>query len=87
MREGTCNQCKCLLDQGADVDATDEQHGNTALMLAANGGHIDILRLLLDAGADVHIKAKDGWTALVAAEMIGNLEAASLIKRGAASTE
>jgi len=45
------------------------------------------VRFLVAAGADVHIKAKDGWTALAAAEMIGDMEAASLIKKAAASTE
>ena len=58
--------------------------GNTALMLAANRGFLDIVKRLLASGADVNIRAKDGWTALAAAEMIGDTEIAELIKKAGA---
>jgi ankyrin repeat protein len=38
------------------------------------------LRSLIEAGADVHAEAADGWTALKAAEMIGDEEAAALLR-------
>ena len=73
-----------LLERDADVNATGTEDGNTALMLAANRGFLDIVRLLLAAGADVNIRAKDGWTALAAAEMVGDAEIAELIRKAGA---
>ena len=40
-----------LLEVGAEVDALDKD-SSTALMLAARKGHVALVRLLLDAGAD-----------------------------------
>jgi hypothetical protein len=34
------------------------QHGSTALMIAANCGHLEICHLLIDKGADVNHKYK-----------------------------
>lgn len=38
--------------------------GKTALQVAAHQGHIEIVRLLLSAGANLQIKDDDGDTAL-----------------------
>jgi ankyrin repeat protein len=54
---------KLLLAKGADVNATDN-HGNTALMLAASGGAFQVIQTLIGGGANVNAKNKDGWTAL-----------------------
>jgi len=40
-------------------------------MYAANHGFADLVDLLLDQGADPRARAVDGWTALAAAEMVG----------------
>ena len=77
---GATGAALALLSNGADVNLTDGASGNTALMLAANRGFVDLVRLLLDQGADVGIRAKDGWTALQAAEMIGDGETAALLR-------
>ena len=34
------------------------QNGRTALIVAANLGHTDITKLLIDGGADVNLKEK-----------------------------
>ena len=69
-----------LVTRGADVNATVAESGNTALMLAANRGRLEAVRMLLQAGADPNLKAKDGWTALQAAEMIGDDEIVELLR-------
>jgi hypothetical protein len=58
---------KRTLDAGAHVNAVDE-YGHTALMLAAESlrayGKKDIIKTLLDRGADISIKDPRGWTAM-----------------------
>ncbi len=81
---GATGAALALLSRGADVDLTDEASGNTALMLAANRGFIDLVRLLLDQDAEVGVRAKDGWTALQAAEMIGDDEIVALLRTAGA---
>jgi len=50
------------------------------LMLAANRDLPVIVELLLKAGADPRIEAKDGWTALAASRMIEASEVTALIE-------
>ena len=48
-----------LLDQAADVNTRDKEHGETPLMLAVKCGDAAMVRMLLDAGAEVD--ARDDW--------------------------
>ena len=50
--EQTLEAVKMLLDLGANVNAQDELDGRTALMGAAHKGRDDVVRLLVDRGAD-----------------------------------
>ena len=52
-----------LLDQGVDVDAKDDI-GDTALMRAAGGGHLETVTALLSGGANVNAKNTGGVTVL-----------------------
>ena len=61
------------------LDATDLAHGNTALMLAARGGHDACCRLLLTRGADPLARNRDGHSAADLAAAVGNLETAAII--------
>jgi ankyrin repeat protein len=67
---------KALLDAGADANASSAA-GATALMWAA--GDVAKIRLLLDRGAIVTRRTKDGTTALVAAARRGNVEAMQVL--------
>jgi ankyrin repeat protein len=51
-----------LLDRGADV-ALKDGRGWTALMIAADRGHKEIVALLLSAGADPMVSGSKGETA------------------------
>ena len=52
-----------LIDAGADPNAPDED-GKTALMSAAENGHVSKVRFLLENGASVNARDKSGKTAL-----------------------
>ncbi|MFN8395433.1 MAG: ankyrin repeat domain-containing protein [Bacteroidia bacterium] len=73
-----------LLDKGADADirATDAEKGIeqiTALHVASTNGHIEILQLLLERGAEVNAQDKSGLTPLMAASELGNTVAVILL--------
>jgi N-acetylmuramoyl-L-alanine amidase len=55
-------------------------HGpRTALMAAAGAGHVDIVALLLRAGASVDARNRDGWTALTFAAAGGHAAVVELL--------
>ncbi|KAL9044129.1 MAG: hypothetical protein Q9214_002710 [Letrouitia sp. 1 TL-2023] len=55
---------KLLLDQGASVSATDSRWAKPALTWTAEVGTVDMLRVLLDHGADVNHQDRQGSSAL-----------------------
>ena len=55
------------LDCNADVNTKSEYQGYTPLIQAAENGHLEIVKLLLQHDADVNTRKKDGDTALTAA--------------------
>jgi len=72
------------LHNGTDVNTTFPIVETQPLMVAAAFGHVDTVRVLLDAGADVNAKDLTGWTPLHAAAFKGNLEIVRLfLERGA----
>jgi len=58
----------------SDLNLRAAQHGQTALMLAVSHGRLDMVELLVEAGADVNIRDEDGSTALMCAAEHGHLE-------------
>lgn len=76
---------KFLLDHGAEVDFKnnfyDFQRGKTALMFAAeSGSNTATVQLLLERGADINLRSKDGYTAADYALKNNHREIASLIE-------
>jgi ankyrin repeat domain-containing protein 50 len=53
-----------LLEHGADIDASHGYDGKTALHRAAQGGHLDTVRLLLRKGANIEARDDEGNTPL-----------------------
>ncbi|KAE8443483.1 hypothetical protein EG329_001794 [Mollisiaceae sp. DMI_Dod_QoI] len=80
-----------LLENGADVNApAGKVNGRTALQVAAEYGHIKIVKRFLELGADPNARAAeiDGLTALEAAGKSGHLDTAVLLlDNGAVATE
>lgn len=49
------------------------------LMLAADGGHLEVVHLLLNAGAEPNVRNRYGWTALLRASEKGHSEVARVL--------
>ena len=62
---------------GVDVDREKNYYGRTALMEAAENGHMEAIQLLLHAGPNT--ADKNGYTALIVAARKGHTEAAQLL--------
>lgn len=69
---------KRLRDQPTLADATDGQ--TTPLHEAVRGGHVGVVRTLLDAGADVLLRDANGNLALELAMTLGNVEVVRLLR-------
>ena len=54
-------------------------------MMAMGAGHLEVVRLLLDSGANVHAKDENGMTALYWAEQYGHTEVSELLRRAGAA--
>ena len=83
-KQGDLKTTRLLLEAGAKQDQLQNYSDNTALMLAAENGHVEIARLLLDAGADKNLQNERDSTALMLAARNGHVEIArQLLKAGA----
>ncbi|KAM5148892.1 KN motif and ankyrin repeat domain-containing protein 4 [Mantella aurantiaca] len=69
---------KSLLSLG-NVNLTASQGGQTALMLGISHGRSDMVKVLLECGADVNLQDEDGESALMIACQLGNVEIVRLI--------
>ena len=76
--------CRELVtDVGADVNARDPQ-GHTALMWAAQNGHVNMISTLITLGADINAQNNSGNTALMLASAPqGGLGVRELLVAGA----
>ena len=69
---------------GADLDARDD-HGQTALMLAACRGDLGVVAWLVDRCADLDVTAKYGLSAIMLAAIGGHADVVRLIADSGAS--
>jgi len=59
-RTGRTDAVGVLLDLGAELDATEETYEQTALMVAVQANHPEVVSLLLDRGASPHVATRVG---------------------------
>jgi ankyrin repeat protein len=75
------------LTLGACSSARPSANRDLALIRAAERGQTDQIYRLLEAGANVNAKDKDGWTPYLAASSMGQLEAMRVLRAFGARTE
>lgn len=77
--KGDFDTVKKLIERGADVN--EKSNGMTPAMYAAKFNRVDILKLLIEEGANLKLRSTGkNYTAVKFAEMHGADEAAALIK-------
>lgn len=70
-----------LIEHGADVNAR-TWRGGTPLMQAVSAGEADMVRVLLDRGADASVKSMDGTTALDIARKRNAAQILAMLEKG-----
>ena len=82
--EGDAALVARLIASGADAEERTTHGGETPLMRAAARGYEDVVRVLLDAGADACARRADGFTPLILAVFFGHEAVVRLlVERGA----
>ncbi|XP_048578543.1 ankyrin repeat and KH domain-containing protein 1 isoform X2 [Nematostella vectensis] len=76
---GHVGVAKLLLENGACINSHSNEFKESALTLACYKGHLDMVKFLLDAGADQEHKTDEMHTALMEASMDGHVEVARLL--------
>jgi ankyrin repeat protein len=76
---GDLETVRKILDSGVKPDEIKDKYGQTALMRAAARGHVEIMRLLIDRGADVNAQSDGNQTALLNAADMGQFDAVKLL--------
>jgi len=77
-QEGNRDRVSELIQFGVSPNAKDN-HGRTALMMAAALGHYDVCNCLVNCKADMRAKSDIGWTALMDAIEAGNKKICKLL--------
>jgi uncharacterized protein len=87
-KEGDVGEVEWLLGQDPDLLNAKFGLGWTLLMAASPNGHVGVVELLLDRGADANAKSNCGWTALMLASHKGHVGVVRrLLDAGAAINE
>lgn len=73
-RQGRATEAAHLIDEGADVNATELMDGNTALHWAALKGHVEVLEMLLNKGGNIKALDRNKYSLLHYAAQEGRQE-------------
>ncbi len=83
---GNTAALKQALADGADPNAMHMEFGSTLLSTTALMGHTAAVAMLLERGAEINVRSRDGGTALHAAAFFGHAETAKLLLEKGADT-
>jgi len=86
-RTGNLDVVKALVEAKADVNGKDAVRGQTALMWAANEHHAEVVQFLLGHGADVSLRSRGAFTALMFAGRVGDPAVTALLLDAGARLE
>ena len=78
-RTGNVEAVKSLLSHVADANAKETLQGHTALMRAVAARHPEVVRALIEGGADVRAHSNGGFTALLFASQQGDVDSTRLL--------
>ena len=76
---GSVDAVRLLISGGANINAKEPSQNQTALMWAIAEHHPGVVRLLMEHGAELQARTKQGFTALHFAAREGDLETARLL--------
>lgn len=78
-RTGSVDAVKALLAHGANANAKESWRGQTALMWAVEQKHPEVAQSLIESGANVHARTNSGFTPLLFAARVGDLDSARVL--------
>ncbi len=81
---GNLKLVRSLLDSGVSANAPHPQDQSGPLIFAVIGGNPDVVRLLIERGADIDAKTKEGKTALDIARLLKHPKIVDLLKQAGA---
>ena len=76
---GNLGAVDALLERGAEVNYKAAGHGQSALMWAISERHSNVARRLVERGADIRARSTGGYTPLLFAARVGDLESAKML--------
>ena len=66
--------CKYLISRGVSIEANEYGENNISpLIISSSRNHSEIVKLLVDSGADINYQGEDGWSAILSAAKNGAL--------------
>jgi ankyrin repeat protein len=79
VRSGQVDAVKILLGHDAQVNAKDKEHGRTALMWAVAEKRPEMVQVLIEGDADIHVRSNEGLDALMLAARFGEVMSTELL--------
>ena len=83
---GDFSLAQSLLDDGAYIETRDGSDHQTAIVWAADEGHLSIVKMLVERKANINAQDDKGWTALSEASYRGHLKVVEFLLKNKAST-
>lgn len=85
-KDGDGSLASSLLDDGAYIETRDGSDHQTAIVWAAYGGYLSIVKMLVERKANINAQDDKGWTALSEASYRGHIKVVEFLLKNKAST-